>query len=184
MTGITAQERKLAETLRDPVLWGYAYLFNRDGSARGYWEHQVDDLLNWNAEREAELLEFYGGRDSAGWQHEVVGEHGKPSYGAFNLAVTKRPAARKMITRFVKEASRGGWITSWFVLRVSGRVIHRFFRKKAVPFKHCQNHQAVRKYLVDDAVIPLDQFADIVTGKFGHLAAGKRSMERTTSALS
>ena len=39
----------------------------------------------WNAERESELLEFYGGRDSAGWQHEVAGEHGKPSYGAFNI---------------------------------------------------------------------------------------------------
>jgi hypothetical protein len=31
------------------------------------------------------LLEFYGGRDTAGWQHEVAGEHGKPSYGAFNV---------------------------------------------------------------------------------------------------
>ena len=40
---------------------------------------------NWTEEREAELLEFYGGRDSAGWQHEVAGEHGKPSYGAFNI---------------------------------------------------------------------------------------------------
>jgi hypothetical protein len=39
----------------------------------------------WTQEREAELLEFYGGRDSAGWQHEVAGEHGKPSYGAFNI---------------------------------------------------------------------------------------------------
>lgn len=39
----------------------------------------------WSAEREAELLEFYGGRDTAGWQHEVAGEHGKPSYGAFNV---------------------------------------------------------------------------------------------------
>ena len=258
MTGITAQERKLAETLRDPVLWGQAYLFNRDGSGRIYWDHQVDDLRctdrniihldgrdigktqciaadalhfafttrggqglvaaphqghldtiieeiefqldtnpdlmnsvaltkydkpkihrkpyfrleftigsvlyfrpagaygdafrslhvqriwvdegawlterawkalrqclksggrlriystpnglrdttyyrltlseqftvfrwpswlnpNWNSEREAELLEFYGGHDSAGWQHEVAGEHGKPSYGAFNV---------------------------------------------------------------------------------------------------
>ena len=39
----------------------------------------------WNEEREAELEEFYGGKDSAGWQHEVAGEHGKPSYGAFNV---------------------------------------------------------------------------------------------------
>jgi len=39
----------------------------------------------WTAKREAELLEFYGGRETAGWQHEVAGEHGKPSYGAFNV---------------------------------------------------------------------------------------------------
>ena len=39
---------------------------------------------NWTIEREGELTEFYGGKDSAGWQHEVTGEHGKPSYGAFN----------------------------------------------------------------------------------------------------
>ncbi|MBI5788960.1 MAG: hypothetical protein HZA78_08920, partial [Candidatus Schekmanbacteria bacterium] len=31
------------------------------------------------------LKEFYGGLDTAGWQHEVTGEHGWPSYGAFNI---------------------------------------------------------------------------------------------------
>ncbi|MFQ6610163.1 MAG: terminase large subunit domain-containing protein [Fidelibacterota bacterium] len=40
---------------------------------------------NWTENREIELLEFYGGIDSAGWQHEVAGVHGKPSYGAFNI---------------------------------------------------------------------------------------------------
>ena len=40
---------------------------------------------DWTEEREKELLEFYGGRDTAGWQHEVAGEHGRPSYGAFNM---------------------------------------------------------------------------------------------------
>jgi len=40
---------------------------------------------NWTQQREDELLEFYGGRDTSGWQHEVAGEHGKPSYGAFNI---------------------------------------------------------------------------------------------------
>jgi len=39
---------------------------------------------NWSEERERELMEFYGGKETAGWQHEVAGEHGKPSYGAFN----------------------------------------------------------------------------------------------------
>ena len=41
---------------------------------------------DWSEEREQELLDFYDGRDSAGWQHEVAGEHGRPSYGAFNTA--------------------------------------------------------------------------------------------------
>jgi hypothetical protein len=47
------------------------------------WPSWINPI--WNEEREQELLEFYGGRDSAGWQHEVAGEHGKPAYGAFNL---------------------------------------------------------------------------------------------------
>ena len=40
---------------------------------------------SWDAGREAELEEFYGGKGTPGWQHEVAGEHGRPSYGAFNL---------------------------------------------------------------------------------------------------
>ncbi|MCL5104453.1 MAG: hypothetical protein M1133_10120, partial [Armatimonadetes bacterium] len=40
---------------------------------------------SWDEERERELVEFYGGKDTAGWQHEVAGEHGKPLYGAFDL---------------------------------------------------------------------------------------------------
>ena len=41
---------------------------------------------DWSPERERELLDFYGGKDTPGWQHEVAGEHGKPTYGAFNTA--------------------------------------------------------------------------------------------------
>ena len=41
---VTDKERKLAATLSDPVLWGQAYLYNRDGSGRDYWPHQVEDL--------------------------------------------------------------------------------------------------------------------------------------------
>lgn len=40
---------------------------------------------SWSEDHEQELLEFYGGRDTSGWQHEVAGEHGKPSYGAFSI---------------------------------------------------------------------------------------------------
>jgi len=46
------------------------------------WPSWLNPL--WTPAREQELLEFYGGRDTAGWQHEVAGEHGKPAYGAFN----------------------------------------------------------------------------------------------------
>lgn len=38
---------------------------------------------DWTDDREKELLDFYNGKDTPGWQHEVAGEHGKPSYGAF-----------------------------------------------------------------------------------------------------
>jgi hypothetical protein len=44
MMAVSDKERKLAETLREPVLWGQAYLHNRDGSDRSYWKHQKDDL--------------------------------------------------------------------------------------------------------------------------------------------
>ena len=38
---------------------------------------------DWSEAREKDLLGFYGGRDTPGWQHEVAGDHGTPSYGAF-----------------------------------------------------------------------------------------------------
>ena len=84
MANITAQERKLAETLRDPVLWGQAYLFNRDGSRRGYWAHQVDDLRC--TDRNIIHLDgrTVGKTDCAG--------HGCP---AFCLHHPRRPGARR-----------------------------------------------------------------------------------------
>ena len=45
MARISAKERRLAETLADPVLWGQGYLRNRDGGQRVYWPHQAEDLL-------------------------------------------------------------------------------------------------------------------------------------------
>ena len=48
---------------------------------------------DWSPEREAELLEFYGGKDTPGWQHEVAGEHGRPTYGAFNTVQVIRALA-------------------------------------------------------------------------------------------
>ncbi|MCL4500062.1 MAG: hypothetical protein M1335_07490 [Chloroflexi bacterium] len=56
-------------------------------SSEGFRVFRWPSWLNpiWSGDRERELLEFYGGKDSAGWQHEVAGEHGKPSYGAFSI---------------------------------------------------------------------------------------------------
>jgi len=45
---------------------------------------------DWTEERKADLLEFYGGNDTPGWQHEVAGEHGKPTYGAFSTVQVMR----------------------------------------------------------------------------------------------
>jgi len=53
---------------------------------------------SWSEERAQELLEFYGGKESAGWQHEVAGEHGKPSYGAFSQELVE--AARQEIFEY------------------------------------------------------------------------------------
>jgi hypothetical protein len=45
MSRVTEAERRIIETLRSPMLWGQAYLRNRDGSPREYWPHQQEDLL-------------------------------------------------------------------------------------------------------------------------------------------
>lgn len=39
----------------------------------------------WTDDDTARQIRAYGGRDSAGFQHEVAGEHGAPSYAAFNI---------------------------------------------------------------------------------------------------
>ena len=38
----------------------------------------------WTAQDTEREAQFYGGKDTAGFQHEVAGEHGAPSYTAFN----------------------------------------------------------------------------------------------------
>jgi hypothetical protein len=57
---------------------------------------------DWTAARRQELLDFYGGEHTAGWLHEVAGQHGMPTYGAFNAAevmraVTDLPDYRKIV---------------------------------------------------------------------------------------
>jgi hypothetical protein len=39
---------------------------------------------DWSPTREQELVDFYGGKDTPGWQHEVAGEHGQPTWAAFD----------------------------------------------------------------------------------------------------
>ena len=56
---------------------------------------------DWSEEREKELLDFYGGKDTPGWQHEVMGEHGQATYGAFDAgrvmrSMTEIPEYRKV----------------------------------------------------------------------------------------
>ena len=45
MAKLTEKECRIVKTLRSPMLWGQAYLKNRDGSPRQYWPHQREDLL-------------------------------------------------------------------------------------------------------------------------------------------
>ena len=60
---------------------------------------------DWSPEREQELVGFYGGKDTPGWQHEVAGEHGKPSYGVFNTVQVIR--ALKNIPEYRKVTITG-----------------------------------------------------------------------------
>jgi len=39
------EQERLRAVLGNPVSWGEHYLRNRDGSERGYWPHQAEDLL-------------------------------------------------------------------------------------------------------------------------------------------
>jgi hypothetical protein len=48
---------------------------------------------DWSEERDRELTEFYGGKDTPGYRHEVAGEHGAPSYGAFPVKQVVRAVA-------------------------------------------------------------------------------------------
>ena len=40
---------------------------------------------DWSPVLRKELLDFYGGMNTAGWRHEVAGEHGAPTFGAFDI---------------------------------------------------------------------------------------------------
>ena len=48
---------------------------------------------DWNDKRREDLIAFYGGEGTAGWRHEVAGEHGQPTYGAFSAALVMKAVA-------------------------------------------------------------------------------------------
>jgi hypothetical protein len=60
---------------------------------------------DWTAERERDLEEFYGGKNTPGWQHEVAGEHGAPAYGAFNTTQVLRAVTD--IPEYIKVSLHG-----------------------------------------------------------------------------
>jgi hypothetical protein len=55
-----------------------------DASAEQYnWPSSANPA--WSAEKEAELARLYGGKDSPGYIHRVLGQHGSPAYAVFDL---------------------------------------------------------------------------------------------------
>jgi len=60
---------------------------------------------DWSAKRREDLLVFYGGEGTAGWRHEVAGEHGQPSYGAFSAALVMKAVSE--IEGYQKAVLRG-----------------------------------------------------------------------------
>lgn len=44
----------------------------------------------WSPEREQKFVEWYGGKNTPGYQHEVDGEHGAPSFAAFETESVMR----------------------------------------------------------------------------------------------
>ncbi len=66
--------------LRDTTYYRLTQLSSWEVVRWPSWYHP-----DWTEERGNAIQEFYGGRNTAGWQHEVAGEHGRPSYGVFNI---------------------------------------------------------------------------------------------------
>jgi hypothetical protein len=66
-------------------------------------------MPDWSEKRRKELLDFYGGEHTAGWLHEVAGEHGMPTYGAFNTAEVMRAVTD--LSRYRKVDIQGGMLS-------------------------------------------------------------------------
>ncbi len=60
------------------------YHLTKDGKKWHLFQWPSSLNPSWSDEREQDMLDFYGGRDTPGFLHEVLVEHGSPSFGAFN----------------------------------------------------------------------------------------------------
>lgn len=60
------------------------YRLTQDGTVENvHWPSNFNP--EFTAEKDEELARLYGGRKSAGYIHRVLGEHGTPAYGAFDM---------------------------------------------------------------------------------------------------
>ena len=39
------EQERLRAVLGNPVAWGQSYLYNRNGTPREFWPHQIEDLV-------------------------------------------------------------------------------------------------------------------------------------------
>ena len=62
--------------------------------------------------------------------------------------------------------------------------LNLFLREKLMAFKHCQYYQTIRQHLINNTVIPLNQFTYIFTGKFGDLTTCKGCIESISCTFS
>jgi hypothetical protein len=55
--------------------------------SEAYEQYHWPSTINpyWTNEQWDEKINFYGGEDTPEFQHEVLGEHGSPTYGVFNM---------------------------------------------------------------------------------------------------
>jgi hypothetical protein len=60
------------------------YRMTQDADAEQYnWASNLNP--DFTPEKDAELARLYGGRESPGYVHRVLGQHGAPAHGVFNL---------------------------------------------------------------------------------------------------
>jgi hypothetical protein len=77
----------------------------------------------WTAEDTEREARFYGGKDSPGFQHEVAGEHGAPSYTAFSVRQL-RNCQRKLDNIYKLINIEGEELASIYSIDRATRLLH------------------------------------------------------------